>query len=213
MAANMLDAATRGTGIYVRVSTNRQDHKLQLRAMFDWLAKHGLKRTDCRWYRDRGVSSAKRSRPSLDRMMADARAGHIERIVVWNLDRANRWGVKDHLRWRLELDQLGIELVSLTEPDAVKFADMLDILRDLIAAEARAKWLEDHRQRVTQGIKAKRKPGQPWGAGHNPALTMQQWITLLSRRDAGERVTALAAEVGLGRSHVSRTLSRLARIE
>lgn len=151
------------TAAYMRVSTTRQDHKLQLRAMFDWLKAQGLTRRDVQWFRDHGESSAAKSRPGYNRLMAALRTGDYDRLVVWKIDRLNRWEPKDHMRFRLEMDLLGVKVVSLTEADASSFDGLLDMVRELFEAHGRAKWLRDHRDRITAGIRAKRKPGEPWG--------------------------------------------------
>src|ERR1043165_8010003 len=78
---------TKATAVYIRVSTHDQRHDSQLRE---------LKET-CRVRRWRNVtyytekeSGAKASRPQLDKLMHDIRAGKIERVVAYKLDRLGR---------------------------------------------------------------------------------------------------------------------------
>lgn len=65
---------------YARVSTDDQNPDLQLDA---------LKRAVCcRIYTDQGQGGAKRSRPQLDKRLADLKPGDV--LTVWKLDRLGR---------------------------------------------------------------------------------------------------------------------------
>lgn len=201
------------TAIYRRISTDQQDTKSQTRAIFDWMRTGGLTRHDALWFTDRGVSSARTSRPAFDRMMAAIREGKVDRLVVYKLDRIGRWDSDDFLTWRIALKRARVELVSLTE-SGTGFESIADKIIAIVTAEADRLWLEGHKKRVTAGIRAKRRAGAPWGAGiWRAKLTQSQWKALARRKAAGTSVTALAAEVGLNRSHVSRTLNRLAKVQ
>jgi DNA invertase Pin-like site-specific DNA recombinase len=75
--------------IYARVSTLKgQDVDMQLddlrklSASKDWITY--------KEYVDRGISGSKSSRPQLDKLMADAKAGLFDAVVVWKLDRFGR---------------------------------------------------------------------------------------------------------------------------
>ncbi|MDP9397688.1 MAG: recombinase family protein [Actinomycetota bacterium] len=65
-------------------------------------------------YVDAGVSGAKASRPALDRLMADVRAGQVDAVVIAKLDRLGR--SLRHLAPTLgEMDDRGVALVSVAE--------------------------------------------------------------------------------------------------
>jgi len=64
-------------------------------------------------YADR-ISGAKARRPGLDQMMADARRGRFDVVLVWASDRIAR-SVKHFLEVLDELNRLGIEFVSFRE--------------------------------------------------------------------------------------------------
>ncbi len=64
-------------------------------------------------YTDR-ISGAKAKRPGLDQMMADARRGRFDVVLVWASDRIAR-SVKHYLEVLDELNHLNIEFVSFRE--------------------------------------------------------------------------------------------------
>jgi len=193
--------------VYMRVSTTKQDTRLQLAALIEYLKGRGLNWHSpmVRWFRDKGAASDAMSRPAWDRLMATVRAGGVREVVCWKLDRLNRWGAKDHLRFRLELDTLGVGVISLTEPEAVKFTDALDLMREVFYAEARADWLRTHRQRISAGVRnsAKRKAsgwgGQrvPHGSKGGPKLTPDQAQSMRDEHAGGARVADLCRKYGV----------------
>ena len=75
------------TALYVRVSTLDQRQDSQVKE----LKKHCRLRkwTNLVFYQDK-LSGAEVARPELDRMMRDVRAGRIERVVCFKLDRLGR---------------------------------------------------------------------------------------------------------------------------
>ena len=64
--------------IYARVSTTDQNCAMQLTELREYAARSGWKVVE---YIDQGVSGAKRSRPALDKLMADARARKFDFVV------------------------------------------------------------------------------------------------------------------------------------
>lgn len=91
-------------GAYVRVSTADQRCELQVRDLRDYAERQGWRIAEI--YED--VSSgAKASRPSLNRLMADARAGKFDCVLVWKLDRFGR-SLVDCLNNIRDLEENGI---------------------------------------------------------------------------------------------------------
>lgn len=101
------------TAIYARVSTTaNQSVEMQLRDLREMAARRGFEIVG--EYCDEGVSGAKNSRPALDKMLADGRAGRFDAIFVRKLDRLGRSLL--HLVQLLEeLRCVGIELISFSE--------------------------------------------------------------------------------------------------
>ncbi|MGH9242279.1 MAG: recombinase family protein [Vicinamibacterales bacterium] len=73
--------------IYARVSTVEQQPENQLEELRRFVTARGWTAVE---YVDHGISGAKDRRPSLDRMMADAKWRKIDVVVVWKLDRFGR---------------------------------------------------------------------------------------------------------------------------
>jgi putative DNA-invertase from lambdoid prophage Rac len=75
------------TAVYIRVSTKDQKLASQEVELDRCCKVRGWKNVER--YTDR-MSGAKTSRPELDRMLTDLRAGKVERVVVYKLDRLGR---------------------------------------------------------------------------------------------------------------------------
>ena len=132
--------------LYARVSTSMQQNGLdsQKRALEEWCKRKDIK--GYLIYEDENVSGTKYSRPGLDKMMADVRAGHISTVVVYSFSRFAR--STTHLLNALsEFQSLGVNFSSITEqldtnsPLGKAFFTILAALsvleRDLIAERVR----------------------------------------------------------------------------
>jgi DNA invertase Pin-like site-specific DNA recombinase len=97
--------------IYTRVSTLDQHPETQLHDLHQMAAQRGYEIVQ--EYVDR-ISGAKARRPGLDQMMADARRGKFDVILVWASDRIAR-SVKHYLEVLDELNRLNIEFISFRE--------------------------------------------------------------------------------------------------
>ena len=98
-------------GIYARVSTPDQTCDNQLLELHGYATARGWTATD---YVDQGVSGAKDRRPSLDRLVVDARKRRLDVLVVWRLDRLGR-NLRHLVTLLEELQALGVAFVSLAE--------------------------------------------------------------------------------------------------
>src|SRR5271169_1503008 len=97
--------------LYLRVSTVAQHPESQLYDLRQLAAQRGYEIVH--EYTDR-ISGAKAKRPSLDRMMSDARRGRFEIVLVWACDRLAR-SVRHFLEVLDELNRLNIEFLSCRE--------------------------------------------------------------------------------------------------
>ena len=97
--------------LYMRVSSLDQHPETQLFDLHQMAAQRGYE--IAQEYTDR-ISGAKARRPGLDQMMADARRGRFDIVLVWASDRIAR-SVKHFLEVLDELNHLNIEFVSFRE--------------------------------------------------------------------------------------------------
>jgi DNA invertase Pin-like site-specific DNA recombinase len=97
--------------VYTRVSSLDQNPETQSLDLRQMAAQRGYEIVQ--EYVDR-ISGAKARRPGLDQMMADARRGRFDVVLVWASDRLAR-SVKHFLEVLDELNRLNIEYVSFRE--------------------------------------------------------------------------------------------------
>jgi DNA invertase Pin-like site-specific DNA recombinase len=98
-------------GLYMRVSTVDQHPETQLLDLRQMAAQRGYEIVQ--EYTDR-ISGTKAKRPGLDQMMADARRGRFDVVLVWASDRIAR-STRHFLEVLDELCRLNIEYVSFRE--------------------------------------------------------------------------------------------------
>src|SRR5271165_148347 len=99
------------TAVYIRVSTLEQRTDSQEQELRRYCRQRGWK--NLAFYVDK-ICGAKTTRPELDRLMRDIRAGNIERLVVYKLDRLGR--SLTHLALILdELNRLQVPLIASSQ--------------------------------------------------------------------------------------------------
>jgi len=146
--------------IYCRVSTSDQASGLdsQIRAMKEFCERQGV--TTYELFTDEGISGAKESRPSLNRMMAAVEAGEISHVAVYSFSRFAR--STTHLLKALEkFQKLKCEFISLTEQIQTN-SPMGRAFFTVIAAIAQLE-RELIVERVKNGLKAARARGKHIG--------------------------------------------------
>jgi DNA invertase Pin-like site-specific DNA recombinase len=102
----------RRAAVYARVSSVDQHPETQLLDLRQLAAQRNL--TLIEEYVDHGVSGTRVRRPALDRLLADARHGRFDTILIWSCDRIAR-STRHFLELLDELNRLGIEFVSFRE--------------------------------------------------------------------------------------------------
>jgi DNA invertase Pin-like site-specific DNA recombinase len=99
--------------IYVRVSTQKQDSENQLIQLRPYCERKGY--LVYNEYID-VVSGRKDSRPGWNRLFKDAHQHRFDVVVFWALDRFSRSGTTYTLMKLRELENLGVDWDSFTEP-------------------------------------------------------------------------------------------------
>jgi DNA invertase Pin-like site-specific DNA recombinase len=136
---------TMRAAIYGRVSTTAQDTNLQMREVREFAKRRGW--TVAGEYTDTGISGSKEKRPSLDRLMADAKRRRFDAVVVYRYDRFAR-SLRHLVNALEEFRALGIEFVSIHEGVDTStpngrlvfgiFASIAEFERELIRARVRS---------------------------------------------------------------------------
>lgn len=202
------------TGIYVRVSSKHQDHASQLPDLDRWCAAHD---GAVQWYRDK-FTGRTMERPGMDDLLDDLRAGKVERIVVWRLDRLGRT-TRGLCQLFDELTERRVDLVSMK--DGFSLASPAGRLHARILASVAEYETEVRAERVAAGQAVARKKGKKWGgskAGWRWKVTDEQLTAIHEMRAAGKKISLIARVTGLSRPTIYRVLeqveagrSRLAR--
>ena len=182
--------------LYLRVSTVDQHPESQLHDLRGLAAQRGFEIVQ--EYTDR-ISGTKSKRPGLDQLLADARQGKFDILLVWALDRIAR-SVRHFLEVLDELNHLKIEFVSFREnvdtggplgrAMVVIIGAISELERNLII------------ERVRAGMRRARLEGRRLG---RPPLSVNR-DELLRDRGRGQSLTQLAKSYRISRASVVRLL-------
>jgi DNA invertase Pin-like site-specific DNA recombinase len=181
-------------GQYLRCSTAEQRQHLQDDETRAFIERRGWQLVET--YADHGVSGSRDRRPGLDRMLADARRGKLDAIVVWRSDRLFR-SLKHMVNTIADLASWNVAFVSCTEPFDTSTPSG-ELMLHLVSAFA-----QFERQvivaRVRAGLDAARRRGVQLGRPSNVQLDVGEAAKL---RAAGMSYRAISRQLGV-------TLSRL----
>ena len=193
---------TKHTAIYVRVSSRQQDHASQLPDLERWAAAHDGQVV---WHRDKFTGKTM-DRPGMERLLADLRAGKVERIVVWRLDRLGRT-TRGLCQMFEELGERKVDLVSLK--DGFSLASPAGRLQARILASVAEFETEIRAERVAAGQAVARRKGKKWG-GSKPGwrwkVSDDQATAIHEMKAAGKKVAHIARVTGLSRPTIYRVL-------
>jgi len=184
--------------LYLRVSTLDQHPETQLHDLKQLVEQRGFEIAEV--YTDHGVSGTRAKRPALDRMLADARRGRLQAVMVWSCDRLAR-STRHFLEVLDELGRLGIEFLSFREnldtggalgrAIVVIIAAISELERNLIV------------ERVRAGMRRARLEGQRLG---RPRLELDQQA-IMRERQTGLSLSQIAKQHRISRTTVHRILS------
>ena len=183
--------------VYARVSTLDQTTANQIFDLRQMAAQRGFEIVE--EYVDHGVSGTRARRPGLDKMMADARRGRFDIVLVWAADRLAR-SVKHFVETLSELDHLGIAFISFREQidTAGPLGRAVMIIVSAIAELERSLIVE----RVRAGMRRARMEGRRIGRA---PLDVDR-TALLRDRARGVSLTELAKMYRISRASVCRVL-------
>jgi DNA invertase Pin-like site-specific DNA recombinase len=180
--------------LYMRVSTVDQHPETQLYDLRKMAEQRGYQIVQ--EYTDK-ISGAKAKRPGLDQLMADARRGHVEVVMVWASDRLAR-SVKHFLEVLDELNRLNIEYISFREnlDTGGPLGRAVVVIISAIAELERNLIIE----RVRAGMRRARLEGRQ--IGRRP-LDVDR-VAVIRDRDHGMTLTEVAKAHHISRAMVSK---------
>jgi DNA invertase Pin-like site-specific DNA recombinase len=189
--------------LYARVSTLDQttdNQLLDLRQMVQQREYEIIEE-----YVDQGISGAKARRPALDKMLADARRGKFDIVVVWAADRLAR-SSKHFVEVLSELDHLGIAFLSYREQidTGGPLGRAIMVIVSAIAELERSLIIE----RVKAGLRRARLEGRR--LGRRP-LDIDR-TAVLHDRQSGMSLTKVAKTHGISRSMVAKIVAQTRNI-
>lgn len=193
--------------VYIRTSTDDQDGEAQ-RVAVTKAAPAGAT-----VYTDRGISGAKVSRPALDQLRADVRAGTVREVYTFALDRLGRSAVAV-IGLLDEWGAAGVRVVSLREgalDPATPVGAMVIAIFAALAQMERA----IIRERVRAGVERTRDPatgkltrtksGRPFGRQPRADVDGRE---VLRRRAAGESWRRIAQALKAPQATIRRIAAR-----
>jgi DNA invertase Pin-like site-specific DNA recombinase len=182
--------------LYLRVSTVDQHPESQLHDLRALAAQRGLE--IIHEYTDR-ISGVKSKRPGLDQLLADARRGRFDVVIVWAFDRMAR-SVRHLLDTIDELNTLGVQFISFREniDTAGPLGRAIVTIIGAIAELERNLIIE----RVRCGMRRARLEGRHIG---RPSLEIDR-ASVLRHREHGQSLGQIAKTFNISRATVSRIL-------
>jgi len=187
-------------GIYVRVSTGKQETENQLGQLQSFARSQG-------WvvvavYADQ-LTGKHSDREQFQRMFQDASKRRFEVLLFWSLDRLSREGALETLQHLNRLTSYGVQWRSLTE----QYLDSTGMFRDavisilaVVAKQERVRLSE----RTLAGLERARKEGKVLGRRPNAAVDAKRIKAL---REQGQSWGAISRETGLARATCQKACS------
>jgi DNA invertase Pin-like site-specific DNA recombinase len=149
------------------------------------------------------------NRPGMDDLLEQLRAGRLERIVVWRLDRLGRT-TKGLCQLFDELTERKVDLVSLR--DGFSLASPAGRLHARILASVAEYETEVRAERVAAGQAVARRNGKKWGGskkGWHWKVSDDQQSAIIEMHGEGKPITQIARITGVSRPSIYRILERV----
>ena len=190
----------RRAALYLRVSTDRQTAENQLAEVRQLALARGYAAVV---YEE--VESAAKARPVLDRMLADVRAGRVQAVAVWALDRLHR-SMTGAIGTVLELDRLGVPVMSVREgwlDTSGPVRPLLVAIFGWVAEQERTRLIE----RTRAGLERARREGKQLGRPRTSGVLLHAAADLVAH---GTPVASAARAKGVSRAALRRFLAEVA---
>lgn len=192
--------------VYGRVSTLlNQDVEHQLHGIRELSKSRGFIITEI--YVDQGISGTKEKRPSLDRLIKDARLGRFSILIVHSIDRLGR-STKHLLNLLDELRHYGVALISIREN--IDFSTPMGQLALTMLGAVGQLEAQLISERIKTSLAVKKKlafeTGSSWKCGR-PALSSSVKEQVLKLYEEGVSIRNIAKSLeGLSKSSVAKII-------
>lgn len=192
-----------GAFVYARYSTENQNAKTIEEQVSDCSAYcHTRALPVLGIYPDYAVSGMARSRPQLDLMLDDFRAGLADTLVIYDQSRLSR----DMLNWfsvRAELDRLGVQLLSITqEYVGGSLRDSSVLIQETIIGLHNQMHVADTSRKVKAALRYRAQMGQHTGGVPALGYRVEDKRLVIDDTEAAV-VRRIFAEYDSGRSYKS----------
>ena len=186
--------------LYLRVSTVDQHPETQLLDLRQMAVQRGY--DVVAEFTDR-ISGVKAKRPALDQMMADARRGRFDIILVWACDRIAR-STRHLLEVLDELNRIGVEFASFREQidTGGPLGRAIVVIIGAIAELERSLIVE----RVRAGMRRARLDGQRIGR----APLVLDSVAIQQDRQRGQSIRQIAKGHSVSTATIQRVLKKTA---
>lgn len=157
------------------------------------------------WFKDTFTGRTMR-RPGMNKLLDTLRAGKLERIVVWRLDRLGRT-TRGLCQLFDELRERHVDLVSLK--DGFSLESPAGRLHARILASVAEYETEVRHERVVAGQAVARRKGKKWGGsskGWRWKVSDDQVAAIHEMRAAKKSIAHIARVTGLSRPTIYRVL-------
>jgi DNA invertase Pin-like site-specific DNA recombinase len=188
---------------YLRVSSKAQDLTMQRAAIERAAAARGDAITT--WYAEK-VSAKTIQRLELQRLRADARAGHIGRLYVFRLDRLARSGIRDMFEVVEELRAHGVQLVTVADGFDLD-GPAAEVVLAVMAWAAKMERLAIN-ERISHARERLRAQGKGWGRPCR--LSPLERDRVLQLRQEGLSFRAIAKRIHVPTTTVIRAVRKSA---
>lgn len=189
--------------VYLRVSTEDQDHASQRAAVLAWLAARGIDPEKVLWYVDM-ASGSKTSRAAYDRLKRDAAAGRVGRVIVFSLDRLGR-NLFEGMRLLAAWAEAGVGISSVTQEIDITGGPIGVAIAVLLFAIAEI-GLKQRAEAQRAGIALAKEAGVY--AGRKRGATKAAPDRARDLRDKGLTIPEIALALGVSESTVRRYRAR-----
>lgn len=186
---------------YMRVSSRAQDVAMQRTAIEKLASARGD--TIESWYSERR-SAKLLARPELDRLRADVRAGRVQKLYLFRLDRLSRSGIRDTFEVVEEMRAHEVEVVSVSDGFALD-GPAAEVVLAVMAWAAKMERLAIN-ERVAAARERLEAEGRAWG--RPPRLTAGELDRVRALRAEGRSLRAIAMSMKVPKTTIGRALAQ-----